>query len=39
MDEQRHITESGRQLAKLPVDPRLGRMLLAAQRESCLVGS
>ena len=36
VDEQRHITELGRQLAKLPVDPRLGRMLLAAQRESCL---
>ena len=36
VDERRRITDLGRQLAKLPVDPRLGRMLLAAQRESCL---
>ncbi len=36
VDEQRGITELGRQLAKLPVDPRLGRMLLTAQREGCL---
>ncbi len=36
VDEQRRITDLGRQLAKLPVDPRLGRMLLAAQREGCL---
>ena len=35
VDEQRRITDLGRQLAKLPVDPRLGRMLLAAQREGC----
>ncbi len=36
VDEQRRITDLGRQLAKLPVDPRLGRMLLAAQREGGL---
>ena len=36
VDEQRRITELGRRLAKLPVDPRLGRMLLAAQGEGCL---
>ncbi len=36
VDAQRGITELGRQLAKLPVDPRLGRMLLAAQREGSL---
>ena len=36
VDEQRRITDLGRQLAKLPVDPRLGRMLLAAQPEGCL---
>ncbi|TVR66823.1 MAG: ATP-dependent RNA helicase HrpA, partial [Candidatus Competibacteraceae bacterium] len=36
VDEQRRITDLGRQLAKLPVDPRLGRMLLTAQREGCL---
>jgi ATP-dependent helicase HrpA len=35
VDEQRRVTELGRQLAKLPVDPRLGRMLLAAQQEGC----
>ncbi|MEI2743722.1 MAG: ATP-dependent RNA helicase HrpA [Candidatus Competibacter sp.] len=36
VDEQRRITELGRQLAKLPLDPRLGRMLLAARGEGCL---
>ncbi len=36
VDEQWRITDLGRQMAKLPVDPRLGRMLLAAQGESCL---
>ncbi len=36
VDAQRRITDLGRQLAKLPVDPRLGRMLLAAQPEGCL---
>ena len=36
VDEQRRIAELGRQLAKLPVDPRLGRMVLAAQREGGL---
>ena len=36
VDEQWRITDLGRQLAKLPVDPRLGRMVLAASTESCL---
>ena len=36
VDAQRGVTELGRQLAKLPVDPRLGRMLLAAQQEGAL---
>jgi len=36
VDEQRGISELGRQLARLPVDPRLGRMLLAARQEGCL---
>lgn len=36
VDAQRQITEHGRQLARLPLDPRVGRMLLAAQREGCL---
>lgn len=30
VDRQRHITETGRQLAKLPIDPRIARMLLKA---------
>jgi ATP-dependent helicase HrpA len=30
------LTAIGRQLARLPVDPRLGRMVLAADRERCV---
>ncbi|ORV64304.1 ATP-dependent RNA helicase HrpA [Mycobacterium europaeum] len=30
------ITELGRRLARLPVDPRLGRMILQAQTEGCV---
>jgi ATP-dependent helicase HrpA len=30
------ITELGRRLARLPVDPRLGRMILAAEQENCV---
>ncbi len=30
------ITDIGRELARLPVDPRVGRMLVAAQREGCV---
>jgi ATP-dependent helicase HrpA len=36
VDDKRNITEVGLQLAKLPLDPRVGRMILAAKRESCL---
>jgi len=36
VDERRALTAIGRQLAALPVDPRIGRMLLAAQRLDCL---
>jgi ATP-dependent helicase HrpA len=36
VNEQRQITEIGLQLAKLPLDPRVGRMILAAKREGCL---
>ena len=36
VDAQRQVTELGRQLARLPIDPRLGRMILAARQESCL---
>ncbi len=31
-DSQRNLTTLGRQLARLPLDPRLGRMLLSAQK-------
>ncbi len=30
------LTETGRRLARLPLDPRLGRMLLEAERNHCL---
>ncbi|MEO1767417.1 ATP-dependent RNA helicase HrpA [Thiobacter sp. AK1] len=36
VDEQRRLTRIGAELAKLPVDPRIGRMLLAARQEHCL---
>ncbi len=36
VDEKRQLTEIGRQLAKLPLDPRLGRMILQAKHENCL---
>jgi len=36
VDGERRVTEIGRRLARLPVDPRLGRMLLAADREGSL---
>nr|WP_276611324.1 ATP-dependent RNA helicase HrpA [Thioalkalivibrio sp. XN8] len=36
VDEQRRVTPLGRRLARLPVDPRLGRMLLEAGRLGCL---
>ncbi len=36
VNAQRQITEIGLQLAKLPLDPRVGRMILAAKREGCL---
>ncbi|MFK7962739.1 MAG: ATP-dependent RNA helicase HrpA [Burkholderiaceae bacterium] len=36
VDEDRRITQIGRQLARLPLDPRIARMLLAARDESCL---
>jgi ATP-dependent helicase HrpA len=36
MDAERRVTSLGRQIAGLPVDPRLGRMLLAAARGRCL---
>jgi ATP-dependent helicase HrpA len=36
VDADRQITELGNQLARLPLDPRVGRMILAAKKESCL---
>ncbi|HXS52826.1 MAG TPA: ATP-dependent RNA helicase HrpA [Usitatibacter sp.] len=36
IDEQRRLTRLGRELARLPVDPRIGRMLLAAREFNCL---
>ncbi len=36
VDTERRMTETGRQLARLPIDPKIGRMLLAAQHENCL---
>ncbi len=36
LDQQRELTVIGRQLARLPIDPRLGRMLIAARENGCL---
>ncbi|MBN9460966.1 MAG: ATP-dependent RNA helicase HrpA [Burkholderiales bacterium] len=36
VDAERTLTGIGRQLSLLPVDPRIGRMLLAAHRLGCL---
>lgn len=36
LDEWGKLTSLGRDLAKLPIDPRLGRMILQAYREGCL---
>jgi ATP-dependent helicase HrpA len=36
VDDRHELTEIGRKLARLPVDPRIGRMVLAAKDEACL---
>jgi ATP-dependent helicase HrpA len=36
VDDSRALTETGRHLARLPVDPRIGRMVLAAKGEGSL---
>ncbi len=36
VDGERRVTRIGQQLARLPVDPRIGRMLLAAAKNHCL---
>ena len=36
LDREKNLTDYGRQIARLPVDPRLGRMLIEARKEHCL---
>ncbi len=36
VDEENALTAMGRELARLPLDPRVGRMLVAAREEGCL---
>lgn len=36
VNKQRALTKTGRQLAKLPIDPRIGRMVIAGQKLNCL---
>ena len=36
LDTDRELTEIGQELARLPVDPRMGRMLIEAHHEKCV---
>jgi ATP-dependent helicase HrpA len=36
IDERRDLTPLGKRLARIPVDPRIGRMILAADEHNCL---
>ena len=36
IDEERRLTDIGQRLGRLPIDPRLGRMIVAAADEGCL---
>lgn len=36
IDDKENLTPIGRRLARLPLDPRIGRMIVAAQDENCL---
>ena len=36
VDAHRKLTPIGRELSKMPVDPRIGRMILAGKEEGCL---
>jgi ATP-dependent helicase HrpA len=36
LDDERELTPLGRRLARLPVDPRIGRMILAGAERGCL---
>lgn len=35
-DPRKRLTQTGRKLAQLPVDPRLARMVLEADRNGCV---
>src|SRR5690606_4136839 len=36
IDQDRSLTSIGQQLARLPLDPKIGRMIIAARQENCL---
>jgi ATP-dependent helicase HrpA len=36
VDDENRLTDIGRELARLPLDPRVGRMLIGAKEEGCL---
>ena len=36
IDDKGRLTQTGRLLARLPIDPRIARMVLAAEKEGCL---
>lgn len=36
LDEHKNLTEAGRNLARLPLDPRIARMIAAAKEQGCL---
>ena len=36
VDEENRLSDTGRELARLPLDPRVGRMLIGAREEGCL---
>jgi ATP-dependent helicase HrpA len=36
LDERQQLTPLGKKLSRMPVDPRIGRMILAAHDENCL---
>jgi ATP-dependent helicase HrpA len=36
VDDDKQLTPVGRELAKLPLDPKIGRMILAAREHACL---
>ena len=36
VDERRRLTEIGSRLSRLPIDPRIGRIILAGDEEDCL---